>query len=225
MIQLSGIRKTYVADGRAVEVLRGVDLHIERGSFVAVTGPSGCGKTTLMNILGLLDVPDAGRYLWDGRPVESLDEDTLARWRNRRLGFVFQAFNLIPQLSARANVELPLLYAGLSAARRRQRALLALDAVGLADRAEHRPAQLSGGQQQRVAIARAVVHNPELIIADEPTGNLDAAAAAQVLALFERLVEMGKTLILVTHDAAVAARAQRRLHLAEGRVVEDEGGA
>lgn len=221
MIRLQGIRKGYAVAGGRVEVLQGIDLDIARGEFVAITGPSGSGKTTLMNLIGLLDVPDGGRYLFDGQPVDGLDEDTLARLRNRRIGFVFQSFNLIPELSARANVELPLFYAGLPAAQRRRRAALALDAVGLADRAEHRPAQLSGGQQQRVAVARAVVLNPDLVIADEPTGNLDPEAAGQVMALFERLVEAGKTLILVTHEAAVAERAARRIHLREGRIVED----
>ncbi len=221
MIRLEGVHKGYHLAGERLMVLSGVDLEIGRGEFVAVTGPSGSGKTTLMNLIGLLDVPDAGRCYLDGRAVDDLDDDHLARLRNRHIGFVFQSFNLIPQLSARANVELPLIYAGMSPAARRRRVTLALEAVGLAERAGHRPTQLSGGQQQRVAVARAVVNNPDLIIADEPTGNLDPASAEGVMRLFERLVTAGKTLILVTHEAEVAARARRILRLHQGRIVED----
>jgi putative ABC transport system ATP-binding protein len=221
MIELQGVGKTYRRPGgEPVEALRDVSLRIERGDFVAVVGSSGSGKSTLMNVLGLLDRPDSGRYLLDGENVAGLDVERQARLRNRRIGFVFQAFHLLPRTSALENVELPLLYserediAGLG---RR-----ALEQVGLSDRIAHRPSELSGGQQQRVAIARALVNEPDLLLADEPTGNLDATSAAEVLAIFESLNRAGRTVVIVTHDPAVAAHCRRVARIESGRVVAIE---
>ena len=221
MIELTGVGRTYRRPGgEPVEALRDVSLRIDRGEFVAIVGTSGSGKSTLMNVLGLLDRPDAGRYRLDGEDVSGLDPDRQARTRNRRIGFVFQAFHLMPRASALENVELPLLYSdraeigGLGAR--------ALESVGLADRISHRPSELSGGQQQRVAIARALVNDPDLLLADEPTGNLDAASAAEVLDVFGALSRAGRTIVLVTHDKAVAARCGRVARIEGGRIVADE---
>jgi putative ABC transport system ATP-binding protein len=218
MIELTGIGRTYRRPGgEPVEALRDVSLRIERGEFVAIVGTSGSGKSTLMNVLGLLDRPDTGRYLLDGEDVSDLDIDGQARMRNRRIGFVFQAFHLLPRTSALENVELPLLYsdrAEIAGLGRR-----ALESVGLADRIDHRPSELSGGQQQRVAIARALVNEPDLLLADEPTGNLDARSATEVLSVFESLNRGGRTIVLVTHDPAVAAHCGRVARLEEGRIV------
>jgi putative ABC transport system ATP-binding protein len=221
MIELQGIGRTYRRPGGdPVEALCDVSLNIERGDFLAIVGSSGSGKSTLMNVLGLLDGPDRGRYLLDGEDVASLDVERQARLRNRRIGFVFQAFHLLPRTSALENVELPLLYsdrADITGLGRR-----ALEQVGLADRIDHRPSELSGGQQQRVAIARALVNEPDLLLADEPTGNLDARSAAELMAIFESLNRAGRTIVLVTHDAGVAAHCKRMARIEGGRIVSLE---
>jgi putative ABC transport system ATP-binding protein len=223
VIELDSVTRVYpVTEEYAVRALDGVTLRIARGEHVAIMGTSGSGKSTLMNIIGCLDVQTTGHYLLDGTDVSTLDEDALSDLRNRKIGFVFQSFNLVPRTSAIGNVELPLAYAGLSRAARRQRALAALDAVGMSDRANHLPSELSGGQQQRAAVARAIVTNPSLILADEPTGNLDSHSTHDVLALFESLHDAGRTLVLITHEHEVAERATRVIHLADGRVVSDE---
>ena len=221
MIELAAIDKTYTRSGSApVQALREVSLRIGRGELVAVTGASGSGKSTLMNVLGLLDRPTAGRYLLDGEDVSNLDVNALARLRNRRIGFVFQAFHLLPRTSALENVELPLLYSDRAAIQGLGRR--ALEAVGLADRVDHRPGELSGGQQQRVAIARALVNEPDLLLADEPTGNLDERSAAEILAIFKSLHEAGRTIVVVTHDPGVAAHCERVLRLEAGRLAAGE---
>ncbi len=217
--------KTYGHGDTAVHALRGLSLTVERGEYVAIMGASGSGKSTLMNILGCLDIPTSGRYLLDGVDVSRLTDRQLALVRNRRIGFVFQAFNLIPRTSAQANVELPLAYAGLKAAERRRRAGAALAMVGLADRARHEPNKLSGGQQQRVAVARALVTAPALVLADEPTGNLDTQSSADVLAVLDRLNRSGRTILLITHEADVAVHARRLIRLVDGRIVEDSAWA
>jgi putative ABC transport system ATP-binding protein len=199
-----------------------VSLRIDRGEHVAIMGTSGSGKSTLMNILGCLDVPTAGRYRLDGVDVRDIHEDELSDLRNRKIGFVFQSFNLVPRTSAVANVELPLTYAGVPRADRRARALAALHAVGMSDRTRHLPSELSGGQQQRVAVARAIVTDPALVLADEPTGNLDSRSTADVLDIFDRLNAEGRTVVLITHETEVAARARRIVRLADGLVVADE---
>jgi putative ABC transport system ATP-binding protein len=218
VIELAGVGKTYRSGTLEVEALRDVTLRIEPGELVAVVGPSGSGKSTLMHILGCLDVPTTGEFHLAGEAVDRLDEDHLAEVRNRRIGFVFQQFNLLAYLSAWRNVELPLVYAGVDRAERHDRAHAALARVGLADRAAHRPGELSGGQQQRVAIARALVTEPDLLLADEPTGNLDSASTLDVLGLLTDLHAGGTTIVLITHDADVAARADRTLVLHDGRV-------
>ncbi len=217
--------KTYGYGDTAVHALRGLSLTVERGEYVAIMGASGSGKSTLMNLLGCLDIPTSGRYLLDGVDVSRLTDRQLALVRNRRIGFVFQAFNLIPRTSAQANVELPLAYAGLKAAERRRRAAAALAMVGLADRARHEPNKLSGGQQQRVAVARALVTAPALVLADEPTGNLDTQSSADVLAVLDRLNRSGRTILLITHEADVAVHARRLIRLVDGRIVEDSAWA
>jgi len=221
LIVLRDVSKVYAA-GQTVHALRSVNLEIAAGEFVAIMGASGSGKSTLMNILGCLDTPTSGSYLLDGVPVQDRDADALAALRNRRMGFVFQQFNLMPRTSALENVELPLLYAGVRQPERGRRALAALQRVGLGDRSSHSPAQLSGGQQQRVAIARALVNEPALILADEPTGALDSETSAEVMQLLDTLNQQGITVILVTHEADMAAWARRRLLFKDGRLVADE---
>jgi putative ABC transport system ATP-binding protein len=223
VIELEDVSRSYaVSDEVVVHALDGVSLRVEHGEYIAVMGASGSGKSTLMNIIGCLDAPTAGRYLLDGTDVRDIAEDDLADLRNRKIGFVFQSFNLVPRTSALANVELPLAYAGLNRSDRRERAQAALLAVGMADRVRHLPSELSGGQQQRVAVARAIVTNPSLVLADEPTGNLDSHSTAEVLELFEALNESGRTVVLITHERDLAARARRRVRLGDGRVLADE---
>jgi putative ABC transport system ATP-binding protein len=218
LIRTSGLAKAYRIGENEVNALAGVSVDIEQGEFVAVMGPSGSGKSTFMNLLGCLDRPSAGEYFLEGKRVSDLDGDALAAVRNRSIGFVFQAFNLLARTSAAENVALPLLYAGVSAPERRARALEMLDKVGLADRALHQPAQLSGGQQQRVAIARALVTRPRLILADEPTGALDSRTSLEILELLQSLNRQGMTVVLVTHEAEVARHARRMLHFLDGRI-------
>jgi putative ABC transport system ATP-binding protein len=222
VLALEDVRKTYRTGSLEVEALRGVSLDISEGEYVAIMGPSGSGKSTLMHILGCLDVPTSGRYRLAGDDVADMDEAALAEVRNRRIGFVFQQFNLLPSLTAARNVELPLTYAGVSPAERRRRANEALTRVGLADRVEHRPGELSGGQQQRVAVARALVTEPDLILADEPTGNLDSVSADDVLGLMNELYEAGRTLVLITHDLEVASAAGRVIGIRDGLVTEGD---
>jgi putative ABC transport system ATP-binding protein len=221
VIRVEEMTRTYAMGEMLVRALDGVSLQIERGEYVAIMGPSGSGKSTLMNMLGCLDVPSEGRYLLDGANVSEFDEDELSDLRNRKIGFVFQGFNLVAKISALANVELPLIYAGLQRRERRKRALWALERVGMGNRVRHSSAELSGGQQQRVAIARAIVTNPALILADEPTGNLDSRSTGEVLSVFERLNRLGHTVVLITHEDDVAARASRLIRLADGRVDSD----
>lgn len=222
VIELEDVAKIYQTGAIEVAALRGVDLRIERGEYVAVLGPSGSGKSTLMNILGCLDIPSRGSYLLEGKDVATMSEAALAEIRNRHIGFVFQQFNLLSRMSAWRNVELPLVYAGVSRTERKERALDALARVGLADRSDHRPSELSGGQQQRVAVARALVTEPSLILADEPSGNLDSASTADVLGLFDDLASSGRTIVLITHEHDVAQRAQRQIRVHDGAIVADE---
>ena len=221
VIAVDDVTRTYQLGDVTVHALQGVSLRIATGDYVAIMGSSGSGKSTLMNILGCLDAPSSGRYRLDGVDVRAFDEDELSDLRSRKIGFVFQSFNLVPRTSALANVELPLAYAGLPRAQRRQRAERALGVVGMGDRVRHLPSELSGGQQQRCAVARALVTNPSLILADEPTGNLDSRSTADVLAVFDQLNAEGRTIVLITHEADVAARARRVVRLADGRVLED----
>jgi putative ABC transport system ATP-binding protein len=221
LIQLKQIGKEYASGEGAVHALRGVDLEVDSGEYVSILGPSGSGKSTLLHVIGCLDSPSAGRYLLDGTDVGSLDVNRMADVRNRRFGFVFQAFQLMPRLSALDNVALPLRFAGQGTDQRRQRAAELLDAVGLADRATHRPTELSGGQQQRVAIARALANRPDVILADEPTGNLDSRAGGEIVELLEHLNANGQTLILVTHDESLAARTRRTIRMLDGAIVSD----
>jgi len=221
LIQLESITKTYDSGANAVQALRGVDLAVNRGEFASIIGPSGSGKSTLMHILGCLDTPSSGRYWLDGGDVAEMSGRELARIRNRKIGFVFQTFNLLPRATILKNVELPLLYAGLGTSARRERAMDALKRVGLDNRARHRPSELSGGQRQRVAIARALVNDPSLILADEPTGNLDQKTGHDIIAIFEELAAHDETIILVTHDPTIAARTQRRIRIVDGEVALD----
>jgi putative ABC transport system ATP-binding protein len=221
VISVEQVGRTYRLADFEVHALREVSLQVASGEFVAIMGPSGSGKSTLMNILGCLDLPSRGRYLLDGVDVRARSEDELSDLRNRKLGIVFQGFNLVPRISAVSNVELPLAYAGLARDERRRRALTALEIVGMSHRSGHKPVELSGGQQQRVAIARAIVTNPVLILADEPTGSLDSRTGADVLASFEALNAEGRTVVLITHEADVAARARRLIRLDDGRLAED----
>ncbi len=221
IIELQGIEKTYRDGGVETPVLRGIDLAIDEGELVAIMGPSGTGKTTLMNVIGCLDVPTAGRYLFRGRDVTGLSDRELSRLRNREIGFVFQSFNLLDRLRVIDNVLLPLLYADTYPANARERATELLRAVGLGDRIRYRPNQLSGGQQQRVAIARALINDPSVILADEPTGNLDSAAGEEILEIFSDLNAKGRTVVVVTHDPEVAARARRIVTLRDGRIASD----
>jgi putative ABC transport system ATP-binding protein len=222
IIATEGVAKDYVLGPHVVHALRGVTVAVEAGEFVAVMGPSGSGKSTFMNLLGCLDTPTSGRYLLDGRDVAGLDRDELARMRNGKIGFVFQQFNLLPRTSALENVELPLLYSTLPVRDRRRRAREKLTAVGLAEREHHHPSQLSGGQQQRVAIARSLVNEPAVVLADEPTGNLDTRTSIEILALLQRLNRQGLTIVLVTHEPDIATYAGRVLVFRDGRLLSDE---
>lgn len=221
LIELDGVRKTYRSGSVEFEALRGIDTTIDAGEYVAVIGPSGSGKSTLMNLLGCLDVPTEGRYVLAGDDTSRLDEAALAAIRNRRIGFVFQQFHLLASMPAWRNVELPLVYAGVPRIERRERAEAALARVGLADRLANRPGELSGGQQQRVAVARALVTEPDLLLADEPTGNLDSGSTRDVLALFDELHAAGRTIVLITHEPDVAARAGRNLVIDDGLITSD----
>ncbi len=216
------LTRDYDMGSETVHALRGVDIQIKRNEFVAIMGPSGSGKSTLMNLIGCLDTPSAGEYWLNHQKVSELGDDALARIRNKEIGFVFQTFNLLPRATALHNVELPLIYAGLAAKARRERAADALERVGLADRMTHRPNELSGGQRQRVAIARALVNSPSILLADEPTGNLDSATGNEIMGLFEELHTTGQTILLVTHEHDIAAHAHRQIHLLDGRVERDE---
>jgi putative ABC transport system ATP-binding protein len=221
LIEARNLTKVYALGGQTVHALRGVSLDIEAGEFVAIMGASGSGKSTLMNILGCLDRPTAGEYRLAGEPVQDMSADALASIRNRRIGFVFQQFNLLPRTSAQENVELPMVYAGIAAAPRRARALEALRQVGLGERTQHTPSELSGGQQQRVAIARALVNQPVMVLADEPTGALDSQTSEDIMRLLSQLNAQGITVVLVTHEADVAAWARRRIVFRDGAIVED----
>lgn len=223
MIEVSNLSKSYWTGNIEVIALRDVSFRIERGEYISIMGPSGSGKSTLMNILGCIDTPTSGSYKLDGQEVSSLDDDELASIRNQKVGFVFQTFNLLPRLTALANVELPLIYSGLTRTERKEKAMAVLERVGLAERATHRPTELSGGQSQRVAIARALINNPSIILADEPTGNLDRATGGDIINLFQRLnSEFEVTLVIVTHDQEVGRSAKRLIQLVDGRIVKDE---
>jgi len=222
VILTHSLTREYVMGTEVVHALRGVDIQIKKNEYVACMGPSGSGKSTLMNLIGCLDTPTAGEYWLNGQKVSDLADDELARIRNKEIGFVFQTFNLLPRADALHNVELPLIYAGLGAKERRQRAARALERVGLGDRMDHRPNELSGGQRQRVAIARALVNEPSILLADEPTGNLDSATGSEIMGLFRELHDTGQTIVLVTHEHDIAAHARRQIHLLDGRVERDE---
>ncbi len=225
MISMRQIRKVYSTGKVDVEALRGVDLEIGSNEYVAIVGPSGSGKSTLMNVVGCLDTPTSGEYMLSGERVGGLDRNRLAEIRNKRIGFVFQNFNLLAYATALENVELPLLFAGAPAKERRERAAAVLDKVGLGDRLEHKPTELSGGQMQRVAIARALVNTPAILLADEPTGNLDSAAGKAIVSLFAELHAAGQTIVLITHDAGIAKLASRVVQVRDGQIVEDRRAA
>ncbi len=221
IIRTEGLTKHYVLGAETVRAVRGVDLTIERGEFVAIMGPSGSGKSTFMNMIGCLDTPTDGKYWLNGQLVSDLSDDQLARVRNREIGFVFQTFNLLPRASALHNVELPLIYAGVGSKERRRRAQEKLELVGLADRMDHKPPEMSGGQRQRVAVARALVNEPALLLADEPTGNLDSVTSEEIMAQMEALNESGQTIVLVTHEHDIAEHARRQVHLKDGLIERD----
>ena len=221
LIEVRDLWKTYVMGSEEIHALRGVSIQIERGEYVAIMGPSGSGKSTLMNLIGCLDTPTKGGYLLNEKQVSQMNDNELAQIRNEEIGFVFQTFNLLPRATALQNVELPLVYAGVAARDRRSRAKAALEKVELGSRMSHRPNELSGGQRQRVAIARALVNNPSILLADEPTGNLDSKTGNEIMALFARLHQAGNTIVLVTHEADIAAFAHRTIHLRDGQVERD----
>ena len=221
LIETRDLWKTYVMGEEEIHALRGVSITIERGEYVAIMGPSGSGKSTLMNLIGCLDTPSKGSYLLNDKEVADMNDDDLAQIRNQEIGFVFQTFNLLPRATALHNVELPLIYAGMPSKERQERARQALDKVDLIPRASHRPNELSGGQRQRVAIARALVNNPSILLADEPTGNLDSKTGNEIMAVFDRLHEGGNTIVLVTHEADIAAYAHRAIHIRDGQVEKD----
>ena len=222
MITLEGIEKNYQLGKLEVPALRGIDLTVDAHEFVAIMGPSGSGKSTLMNIIGCLDRPTSGRYILDGTEVSSLSDNDLAEIRNRKVGFVFQTFNLLPRMTSLRNVELPLIYSGMGRKERRERAVNAFKQVDLEDRAHHRPSELSGGQRQRVAIARALINDPSILFADEPTGNLDSKTGGEIMKIFEELNERGATILLVTHEMEIAHHAKRIIYLRDGRITGDE---
>ncbi len=222
VIAIEGLHKDYEIGAEVVRALRGVDLVIERNEYAAIMGPSGSGKSTLMNLIGCLDTPTAGEYWLNGQAVANLPDDELARIRNREIGFVFQTFNLLPRATSLHNVELPLIYAGVPARERRERAAALLEKVGLADRMSHKPAELSGGQRQRVAVARALVNGPALLLADEPTGNLDSRTGEEIMNLLDELQAQGQTILLVTHEHDIAARAHRQIYLKDGLIARDD---
>jgi putative ABC transport system ATP-binding protein len=224
LITTNDLWKTYVMGSEEIHALRGVSINIEPGEYVAIMGPSGSGKSTLMNLIGCLDTPTKGSYMLNGKEVASMNDDELARIRNEEIGFVFQTFNLLPRATALHNVELPLVYAGVSSKDRQERARKALEKVELTQRASHRPNELSGGQRQRVAIARALVNDPSILLADEPTGNLDSKTGVEIMAVFERLHAAGNTIVLVTHEADIAAHAHRVIHIRDGQVERDVTG-
>jgi putative ABC transport system ATP-binding protein len=224
MIDIDNITKDYVMGEETVRALRGVSLKIHRNEYIAIMGPSGSGKSTLMNMLGCLDTPTSGRYEFNGKNVAEMNDDELAAIRNREIGFVFQTFNLLPRSTSLRNVELPLIYAGIDSETREQRAAEVLADVGLGDRIHHKPNELSGGQRQRVAVARALVNRPSIILADEPTGNLDSKTGEEIMALFEDLYQRGNTIILVTHERDIAAHARRTVHLRDGLIESDHAG-
>ncbi len=221
LIETVDLWKTYAMGSEEIHALRGISIQIERGEYVAIMGPSGSGKSTLMNLIGCLDTPSRGSYLLNGKQVSQMNDNELARIRNEEVGFVFQTFNLLPRATSLKNVELPLVYAGVSAKDREQRARIALEQVELTSRMNHRPSELSGGQRQRVAIARALVNAPSMLLADEPTGNLDSKTGLEILGLFDRLHRAGNTILLVTHEADVAACANRAVHLRDGQIESD----
>ncbi len=221
MIRIEQLTKSYQMGGESLQVLKGIDLVIHKNEFAAIVGPSGSGKSTLMNMLGCLDVPSGGKYELDGQEVSGMDDDELAEIRNFKIGFIFQGFNLLHKLTALENVELPLIYQGLSTEERRERAIQSLEMVGLGDRTDHKPFELSGGQQQRVAIARALVTKPPIILADEPTGNLDSKSGAEIIRILHDLHAKGNTIILITHDPNVAQQAKRMIRISDGLIVED----